>query len=80
MRRFLISATAAASVAAMLVAAPAYAQSASVSVSPSTVSAGGTVHVSGSIPAKKCPSSDGATVTSTAALFPSGRLRTDRDA
>jgi len=70
MRRFLISATAAASAAAMLVAAPAYAKSASVSVSPSTVAAGGSVHLSGSIPVKKCPSSDGATVTSEAVLFP----------
>jgi len=70
MRRFLVGATVAATAVAMLVAAPAYAKSASVSVSPSTVAAGGTVHISGSIPVKKCPASDGATVTSEAALFP----------
>ena len=70
MRRFLIGATTAASAAALLIAAPAYAKSASVSVSPSTVPAGAIVHISGSIPVKKCPVSDGATVTGEAALFP----------
>ena len=69
MRRFLVGAAVAAS-AAMLLAAPAYAAKASISVSPSTVSAGSTVHISGSIPVKKCPASDGATVTGEAALFP----------
>jgi hypothetical protein len=70
MRRLLIG-VAAAVLAAVLVAAPAYAaKKASISVSPSTVSAGGTVHVSGSIPVKGCPASDGATVVGQAALFP----------
>ncbi len=70
MRRFLIGTALAVSTAVMLVAAPAYGANASISVSPSTVSAGGTVHISGSIPVKKCPASDGATVTGEAALFP----------
>ena len=69
MRRFLIGAAVATS-AAMVIAAPAYAAKASISVSPSTVSAGSTVHISGSIPVNKCPASDGATVTGEAALFP----------
>ena len=70
MRRFLIAGVVVASAAAMLVAAPAYAENASISVSPSTVPAGGTVHISGAIPVQKCPASDGATVTSQGALFP----------
>jgi hypothetical protein len=57
-------------VAAVLAAAPAYGANASISVSPSTVAAGSSVHISGSIPVKKCPASDSATVTSEAALFP----------
>ena len=70
MRRFLISAAAATS-AAMLIAAPAYpAKKASISVSPTSVPAGSTVHISGSIPVKGCPASDGATVTADAVLFP----------
>jgi hypothetical protein len=70
LRRFLIEGTVTVWVTALLVAAPAYGANASISVSPSTVSAGGTVHFSGSIPVKKCPASDGATVTAEAALFP----------
>jgi hypothetical protein len=71
MRRFLIGALAATSAAAMLIAAPAYAaKNGSISVSPTTVPAGGTVHISGTIPVKKCPASDSATVTATADLFP----------
>ena len=70
MRRFVIGVTVALSVAAMSAAAPAYGANASISVSPSTVPPGGTVHISGSIPVKKCPASDSATVTSEAALFP----------
>jgi len=70
MRRFLLGAVVAASATAMLLAAPAYAAKPSISVSPSTVAAGSTVHISGSIPVKKCPASDGATVTGEAALFP----------
>jgi hypothetical protein len=70
MRRFLIGA-AAIVLAAVLIAAPAYAaKMASISVYPTTVPAGGTVHVSGSIPVKGCPASDGATVVGQAALFP----------
>jgi hypothetical protein len=71
MRRFLIGAAVAGLAAAMLGAAPAYAaKKPSVSVSPSTVSAGGTVHISGSIPVQGCPASDGATVTGLDVLFP----------
>ena len=63
MRRFLISAAVVAS-AAMLIAAPAYpAKKASINVSPTSVPAGSTVPISGSIPVKGCPASDGATVT-----------------
>jgi hypothetical protein len=70
MRRFLIIAAVATS-AAMLIAAPAYsAKKASISVSPASVPAGSSVHISGSIPVKRCPASDGATVTGDAALFP----------
>ena len=69
MRRFLIGAAVVTS-AAML-AAPAYsAKKASISVSPTSVPAGSTVHISGSIPVKGCPASDGATVTAEAVLFP----------
>jgi hypothetical protein len=70
MRKFLIGATVVMSAVLVLTAAPAYAKSASITVSPTTVSAGGTVHISGSIPVNKCPASDGATVTGEAALFP----------
>ncbi len=70
MRRFVIGVAVALAVTAVSAAAPAYGASASISVSPSTVPAGGTVHISGSIPVKKCPASDSATVTSDAALFP----------
>jgi len=71
MRRFLLGAAAAASATALVVAAPAYAaKKASISLSPTTVSAGGTVHISGSIPVKGCPAPDGATITGEASLFP----------
>lgn len=70
MRRFVIGVAVALSLAAVAAVAPAYGADASISVSPSTVSPGGTVHISGSIPVKKCPASDSATVTSEAALFP----------
>jgi hypothetical protein len=70
MRRFVIGVAVALSLAAVAAVAPAYGANASISVSPSTVSPGGTVHISGSIPVKKCPASDSATVTSEAALFP----------
>ena len=70
MKRFLIG-TAIVTSAAMLIAAPAYsAKKASISVSPTSVPAGSTVHIFGSIPVKRCPASDGATVTGEAALFP----------
>jgi hypothetical protein len=69
MRQFLIAAAAVVCIA-ILGTAPAYGASASISVSPSAAPAGSTVHISGSIPVKKCPASDGATITSDSALFP----------
>lgn len=42
----------------------------SISVSPSTVSPGGTVHISGSVSIQGCPQSDDATITDSSALFP----------
>jgi type 1 fimbria pilin len=42
----------------------------SISVSPSTISPGGTVHISGSVSIQGCPQSDDATVTGPSALFP----------
>jgi hypothetical protein len=56
-------------------AAPVAAAGSTISVSPSSVTAGGTVTVSGSIPTTgtgSCAASDGATLTSTEALFPQG--------
>jgi hypothetical protein len=70
MRRFLSTGVVAASAAAVLLAAPAYAKGASISVSPSSVPAGGTVHISGSIPTNNCPAAEGATVTGESGLFP----------
>jgi len=70
MRRFLIALVVAGSATAMLVAAPAYAKSASISVSPSSVPPGGIVHISGSIPVNNCAASNGATITGQGALFP----------
>ena len=69
MRRFVIVAAAVVCIA-ILGTAPAYGASASINVSPSAAPAGSTVHISGSIPVKKCPASDGATITSDSALFP----------
>jgi hypothetical protein len=69
MRRSLIGA-AAVVLAVVLGTAPAYAARASISVSPSTAPAGSTVHISGSIPVKRCAASDGATITGESALFP----------
>jgi hypothetical protein len=59
-------------VAALVVlVVPAYAaQNGSITVSPSTVPAGGTVHISGSVSVKACPLLDSATVVGKAALFP----------
>jgi hypothetical protein len=57
----------------LLLTAPAAAAAARLSVSPSTVSGGGTVEISGRIPThgpQSCPSADPAIITSTAALFP----------
>ena len=69
--RLLLTGAATVALAAVVIAAPAYAaKKASISVSPSTVPAGGTVHVSGSIPVKGCPASDGATIVGQSALFP----------
>lgn len=70
MRRFLAVASVAGAAALVVLAGPAYAQNNSISVSPSTVPAGGTVHISGSVSVQSCPSSDSATVTGNAALFP----------
>jgi hypothetical protein len=42
----------------------------SISVSPSTISPGGAVHISGSVSIQGCPQSDDATVTDSSALFP----------
>jgi hypothetical protein len=42
----------------------------SITVSPSAVSPGGTVHISGSVSIQGCPQSDAVTLTSTSALFP----------
>jgi len=56
-------------------ATPVAAAGSTISVSPSTVAAGGTVTISGSIPTTgtgSCPAGDGATLTSTEALFPQG--------
>ena len=56
--------------AAVLAGAASAAQNGSISVSPSTVPAGGTVHISGSVSVQGCPPSDSATVVGNAALFP----------
>ncbi len=56
-------------------AAPVAAAGSTISVTPSSVAAGVTVTVSGSIPtsgAGSCPAGDGVTLTSTEALFPQG--------
>jgi type 1 fimbria pilin len=42
----------------------------SISVSPSTVSPGGTIHISGTVSTQGCPQSDDATITDSSALFP----------
>jgi hypothetical protein len=42
----------------------------SIAVSPSTVGAGGTVHISGTISTADCPQSDDAVVTGPSSLFP----------
>jgi hypothetical protein len=42
----------------------------SISVSPSTISPGGTVHISGSVSLQGCPQSDDATIADSSALFP----------
>jgi hypothetical protein len=56
-------------------AVPVGAAGSTITVSPSTVPAGGTVTISGSVPTTgtgSCAPSDGATLTSTEALFPNG--------
>lgn len=70
MRRFLAVALVEGAAALVVLAGPASAQNGSISVTPSTVPAGGTVHISGSVSVQGCPSSDSATVTGNAALFP----------
>jgi type 1 fimbria pilin len=42
----------------------------SITVSPSTISPGGTVHISGSVSIQGCPQSDDATIADSSALFP----------
>lgn len=67
-----VSATGGMCLGALLWAGPA-AAAASVSVSPSTVTAGGAVTISGSIPTSgtvSCPPGDAAIITSIASLFP----------
>lgn len=52
-------------------AGPAFAvTNGSIGVSPSTVPPGGVVRISGSVSVQNCPSSDAATITGEAALFP----------
>jgi hypothetical protein len=61
------------SVALILAAGPADAgqnANGSISVSPTTVPAGGVVHISGSVSTQACSASDAATLTSDSALFP----------
>jgi len=74
MRRFILAMAMAAGALAIVVAAgPAYAGSnanGSISVTPSTVPAGGTVRISGSVRTDLCPAADDAIPTSTDALFP----------
>jgi hypothetical protein len=68
MRRSFVAAV---MVALVLPGGSAYAaQKGSISVSPSTVAPGGTVQITGSIPAKLCPASDSAIPVATADLFP----------
>ena len=57
------------------------APSASISVSPSTVAPGGTVHISGSVSPADCPVDDAAIPVSNASLFPPDGFgpSTDRD-
>jgi hypothetical protein len=74
LKRLAVSVVAGAVAGLLLLTAPAPAAAAArISVSPSTVSSGGTVVVSGRIPTRgpqACPSRDSAILTSTAALFP----------
>jgi hypothetical protein len=61
--------------AVVAAAAPVAAAGSTISVSPSSVPAGGTVTVSGSIPTSgtgSCSAGEGVTLTSTEALFPQG--------
>jgi hypothetical protein len=71
MRRILATMVAA-SALLVLASLPAFAapSDASISVSPSSVEAGGTVHISGTIPIADCPSSDDVTLTGDSSLFP----------
>jgi hypothetical protein len=70
MRRILAT-VAATSALLVLASRPAFAAGdASISVSPSSVEAGGTVHISGALPVADCPSSDDVTITGDSSLFP----------
>jgi hypothetical protein len=70
MRRFAVGA-AAALLLLTLASAPAFAGSnGSISVSPSTIEPGGTIHVSGEVDPSACDASESATLTGDGALFP----------
>jgi type 1 fimbria pilin len=70
MRRFAIGA-AGALLLLTLASAPAFASSnGSISVSPSTIAPGGTIHVSGTVDPSACTTSDAATLTGLDGLFP----------
>ena len=62
---------AATSAVLVLASSPAYAANgASISVSPSSVAPGGTVHISGTLPFSGCPQTDTVRVTGESSLFP----------
>jgi hypothetical protein len=71
-RSFAIATLVATTLAVVLVAPSAYAQNAnsSITVSPTVVEAGGTVHISGSVSTQMCPAVDAVTVTGLSTLFP----------
>ncbi len=68
--RMIGSAAASGLLALVLLAIPAAAVAGSIAVSPSTVTVGQTVTISGSLSIAACPSGDGVTITSTTGLFP----------
>jgi hypothetical protein len=66
----LVAGVLATSALAVLAPDPAFASGNSIAVSPPTVGAGGTIHISGTISTDDCPRSDDATVTGPSSLFP----------